>query len=243
MLHCRRRRRAGIRSDRTHACDGAGIAKTDAPWLGQGSAGRPPERNDRWGRGQTTPPTSNSASPPSLVPLALVFYGGLFGVALVWAWLAGRPLGFASAEAAQRGIRPLRDAGAGAAVGLAIVLLSGWFTQGTRTGDRLARALARLVGRRSLGECAALALASGIGEEAFFRGALQPQLGLLPTSLLFGLAHFAPRRDLLPWTAFSLAAGVALGWLFEATGNLVAPVIAHALVNAVNLRLLTRDYL
>jgi membrane protease YdiL (CAAX protease family) len=122
------------------------------------------------------------------------------------------------------------------------VFLSGWFTRATRSGERLARALARLIGQRTLGECVALALVSGIGEEAFFRGALQPQLGLVGASLLFALAHFAPRRELLPWTAFSLAAGFALGWLFEATGNLVAPIVAHAVVNAINLRLLSRDY-
>ena len=83
---------------------------------------------------------------------------------------------------------------------------------------------------------------SAVAEEAFFRGALQPQLGLPATSLLFALAHFAPRRDLLPWTAFALAAGFALGALFEATGNLVAPTLAHAVVNAINLWLLSRDY-
>jgi membrane protease YdiL (CAAX protease family) len=176
------------------------------------------------------------------VRLALAFYGCLLAVALVWAWLAGRPLLFANADAAQRGIDPLRDAAAGAALGLATVFLSGWFTRATRSGERLARALARLLGRRTLGECVVLALVSGIGEEAFFRGALQPQLGLVGASLLFALAHFAPRRDLLPWTVFSLAAGFALGWLFEATGNLVAPIVAHAVVNAINLRLLSRDY-
>jgi membrane protease YdiL (CAAX protease family) len=176
------------------------------------------------------------------VRLALVFYGGLLAAAVAWAWLADRSLVFASAEAARRGVAPLRDAGAGALVGFAVVLLSGWLTRRTRAGDELARALARLVGRRTTGECVALALASGIGEEAFFRGAMQPHLGLVATSLLFALAHFVPRRDLLPWTAFSLAAGFALGGLFEATGNLVAPVVAHAVVNAVNLRLLSRDY-
>jgi membrane protease YdiL (CAAX protease family) len=180
--------------------------------------------------------------PPRLLRLALAFYGALLGAALLWARLADRPLLFASAEAAARGVDPLRDAGAGALVGIVVVLLSGWFTRATRAGDRLARALANLVGRRSLGECVALALASGVGEEAFFRGAMQPQLGLVATSACFALAHFAPRRDLLPWTAFSLAAGLALGGLFEATGNLVAPVVAHAVVNAVNLRLLSRDY-
>jgi membrane protease YdiL (CAAX protease family) len=122
------------------------------------------------------------------------------------------------------------------------VLLSGWLTRATRKGDRLARALAAVLGRRTPLECAALALASGIGEEVFFRGAMQPALGLVGTSVLFALAHFAPKRELLPWTGFSLAAGLVLGALFEATGNLVAPVVAHAFVNAVNLHLLSRDY-
>ena len=184
----------------------------------------------------------DSASPPSLLRVALAFYGCLLAAALGWAWLEGRPLLFASAEAARRGVRPLPDAAAGAALGLLVVLLSGWLTRRTRAGERLARALARLLGRRSAAECMALALASGIAEEAFFRGAMQPRLGLVATSLLFALAHFAPHRELLPWTAFSLAAGLALGALFDATGNLVAPVVAHAVVNAINLRLLSRDY-
>ncbi len=185
--------------------------------------------------------TPSSAPPASLLRLAVGFYGSLLAVALAWAWLDGRSLLFASADAAQRGIRPLADVGAGVAVGLAVVVLSDRFTRSTRTGERLARALAQILGRRTLGECVALALVSGIAEEAFFRGAMQPRLGLVATSLLFALAHFAPRRDLLPWSAFSLAAGLVLGGLFDATGNLVAPVVAHAVVNAINLRLLSRD--
>ena len=74
----------------------------------------------------------------------------------------------------------------------------------------------------------------------FFRGALQPRVGLLPASLLFGLAHLAPRRDLALWAGFALLAGLILGALFEYTGNLLAPAIAHVLVNAVNLRWLSR---
>src|SRR5262245_7741534 len=112
------------------------------------------------------------ALPISLLRLALVFYGALLGVAVVWARLAERPLFFASAEAAARGVDPLGDAGAGLLLGLVVVLLSGWLTRATRAGDRLARALGQLVGRRSTGECAALAFVSSIGEEAFFRGAM-----------------------------------------------------------------------
>jgi len=87
----------------------------------------------------------------------------------------------------------------------------------------------------------ALAL-SGLDDRVVeFRGALQPWLGYVAASLLFGLAHFVPRRELWPWTGFAVLAGFGLGWLFEATGNLVAPVVAHIGVNGINLRRLTRD--
>jgi membrane protease YdiL (CAAX protease family) len=177
-----------------------------------------------------------------LVWLAVAFYGVLFALALGWTALAGRSLLYADAQAAARGIATLRDLAVGAATGLAVIALSAELARRTAWGDRLARALAHVLGRLSLAECIGLALLSGVAEEAFFRGALQPQVGLLAASALFALAHFAPRRDLLPWTLFSFAAGLALGGLFAWTGNLVAPVVAHALVNAVNLRVLAVRY-
>ena len=113
-------------------------------------------------------------------------------------------------------------------------------TARTRFGAALARELAEALGPLTLFECMALAVLSGFAEEAFFRGALQPRLGWLAASLAFGLAHYAPRRSLLPWTGFALLAGLLLGALFAATGNLVAPIAAHIAINAVNLRRLTR---
>ena len=44
-------------------------------------------------------------------------------------------------------------------------------------------------------------------------------------------------------TGMAVAAGFLLGGLFLATGNLAAPVVAHFVVNAVNLRALSRRYL
>jgi membrane protease YdiL (CAAX protease family) len=178
-----------------------------------------------------------------LVRAAGVFYGLLVLAALLWrgAW-AGESLLYSGSEAAAAGLFPLRDACVGAAAAAAVIALSWVVTRRTAWGERLARALAALIGRPSVAQIAALALASGVGEEAFFRGALQPRVGLVPASLIFGLAHFIPRREFLPWTGFSIAAGFLLGALFAATGNLVAPVVAHVLVNGVNLTLLTRDY-
>src|SRR5262245_55054097 len=206
-----------------------------------GGTGAPAERNRSEGVGANES-GSLRASPPSIVRLALGFYAALLAAAVVWAQLAGRSLFWASAEAAQRGVAPWADPGAGAAVGLAFVAASRGWTRHTRSGERLARALAAALGPLGARECLVLALASGLAEEAFFRGAMQPQLGLFASSLVFALAHAVPRRDLWPWTLFALAAGLALGALFDATGNLVAPVVAHVVVNALNLRLLARDY-
>ena len=59
-------------------------------------------------------------------------------------------------------------------------------------------------------------------------------------SILFGACHFLPRRELALWSVYAVAMGFAFGWLFEATGHLLAPIAAHVLVNAVNLPRLAR---
>lgn len=187
-------------------------------------------------------PEGKSAPRPALLRLALVFYGLLLAAALGWGALAGRSLFYTGPAAAARGVEPWNDVGLGLLAGGVVVLLSRQLTRHTLWGQRLAFVLGSLLGQLSVAECVLLAALSGVAEEAFFRGALQPQVGLVAASLLFGLAHFAPRRELLPWTAFSVAAGFLLGTLFDATGNLVAPVLAHALINAVNLRFLAVRY-
>jgi len=185
---------------------------------------------------------SPDRAPISLVRTAIFVYGALLGVALLWAALAGDSLVYATADAARRGVRPLRDVGLGLVAGTLVILLSDQLTRHTRAGDALARALADTLGRLAPAQCALLAGLSGVAEEAFFRGVLQPWLGLVAASLLFGLAHVVPRRELLPWPAFAVAAGFLLGILFEVTGNLVAPITAHATINAVNLYLLSTRY-
>lgn len=187
------------------------------------------------------PPQERAAA--RLVRTAAVFYGVLLLLALAWrtVW-AGESLLYAGPEAAVHGVSWLRDVGVGAAAAALVIVVSGELTERMRWGRRLAEHLAALVGRPSSGQIALLALCSGIAEEAFFRGALQPRVGLVAASLLFGLAHFVPRRELLPWTAFSVVAGFLLGALFEGTGNLVAPIVTHVGINGVNLHLLVRRY-
>jgi len=181
-------------------------------------------------------------APPRIVVSALVFYGLILAAALLWSWFSGDSLLYASAEAAAVGVDWTRDIAAGAAAAAIAIVLSQQLTLRTDWGDRMARMMAVILGRLDWPRCLLLAVLSGIAEEALFRGALQPRIGLVGASLLFGLAHFAPRRELVPWTVLSLVAGFALGGLFAATGNLVAPVVAHAGINAVNLRFVTARY-
>ena len=171
-----------------------------------------------------------------LVRVGVVFYGLLFAAALLWARLEARPLALVPSSSSPQGVQWVRDLWLGLAVGAALVLASRALTAASAAGRALADALALLLGRPGPGACVVLAVASGVAEEAFFRGALQPRVGLVAASLIFALAHFVPRRAFLPWPAFAFAAGLSFGALFEATGNLLAPMLAHACVNALNLR-------
>jgi len=84
-----------------------------------------------------------------------------------------------------------------------------------------------------------LAMSSGFCEEVFFRGVLQSQLGLLPTSILFGLFHCPSPRH-LSYGLWALSAGLLFGWLRNWTGSLWAPIIAHTLSNLIAISMLRR---
>jgi membrane protease YdiL (CAAX protease family) len=96
--------------------------------------------------------------------------------------------------------------------------------------------LAQALGPLSGSEAFALALLSGFAEELFFRGAVQGTLGVVGATILFGLLHSGPGKELRLWTLFALLAGGVLGLLMHWRGNLLGPVAGHFLVNAVNLR-------
>lgn len=171
---------------------------------------------------------------------ALFFYGGLGCVALVW-------------RMSTPGVSILHPPGhpetleglggaivAGIVLGLVSLGLSELLTRFSRLGEALADTLGESLTGITAADGILLAFASGIAEEMFFRGALQPAVGLVWASLVFGACHFLPRRELALWSLYAVAMGFAFGWLFEATGHLAAPIAAHVLVNAVNLPRLAR---
>jgi membrane protease YdiL (CAAX protease family) len=92
-----------------------------------------------------------------------------------------------------------------------------------------------LLGPLSGLEIAAYAVLSGVAEELFFRGAMQPALGLGLTSLIFGAVHFGPTRSFWVWTVWAGAMGLVFGTLVALTGNLYGAVLAHLVINYENL--------
>jgi len=178
-------------------------------------------------------------APGTLVRAGVAFYGVLFGLAWLWC-VAIRHRSLVVAPGGS--IRWMRDVAAGAIAAGVVIALSAALTERTSIGRSLARALGETLGPLALRDCLVLAVVSGLGEEAVFRAALQPEVGLAVASVIFAAAHFVPRRGLWPWSVFALGAGFLLGALYDATGNLVAPVVAHAGINAVNLRRLSQRF-
>jgi membrane protease YdiL (CAAX protease family) len=97
----------------------------------------------------------------------------------------------------------------------------------------------RMVKEWSVADAAAVAVFSGLAEEALVRALLQPIIGLLPAALLFAALHFLPDRRLWLWPVLALVLGVVLGKLFEA-GGYPAAAAAHVTINAVSLIRLQR---
>jgi membrane protease YdiL (CAAX protease family) len=79
----------------------------------------------------------------------------------------------------------------------------------------------------------AISLSAGLVEELFFRGFLQPRLGVWLTTALFVLAHAAYGAPAMFVTVAFLS--LAYGWLARRRGSVWAAAAAHALFDAVQL--------
>lgn len=104
----------------------------------------------------------------------------------------------------------------------------------------LHREFRAILGRPNFDELLVLAAASAIGEEIFFRGAMLDAWGPWLSSLVFALLHVPPRREFWPWTVSAGLLGLGLAALTLWTGNLGAAVVAHFVINLINLAYITR---
>jgi len=171
------------------------------------------------------------AASARLLPLAVLGEGALIVLGGIWIYAGHLPVRFGDPAVAVA-------AGAGTALGLSTA--QWWLQRHAPNVPPVARLrqltrtlLVPLFAPLSLPELAAISVLAGLGEEIFFRGAMQPALGWPIATLAFALAH-ATRRS---WTlaVWALAAGAGLAALAIATDGLLAPIVAHAVYDFVAL--------
>lgn len=161
---------------------------------------------------------------------------------IVTAWTLSRVLDIAP----HWGDHPGRDIAIGFAGALLLAALnflmltrapSNWLVDGVRAVYH--EVLIPLFARFDAGSALAVGIVAGLGEEWLFRGVLQPLVGWVAASVMFGLAHVGG-RNMLPFGVWASVMGLALGALANATGGLTAPVVAHGLYDILALAYLRR---
>lgn len=189
--------------------------------------------------------TSRSTLPSHarITTLAAIVYAPLTLIALAWAWLGGPRYAWELGAAWMTGAYPRRllvSLMLGLALGLVVVALTRQLVARMRWARELHRELSSILGELSPRQITWLALSSGFAEELFFRGAMQPVLGLWLTSLIFGAVHVGPKRVFVAWAVWAFVMGVLLGAIFELTGVLWGSVLAHVWINQRNMRFIHR---
>jgi membrane protease YdiL (CAAX protease family) len=171
---------------------------------------------------------------PRFVRLAVAFYSALLLVAALLGVLWGR-------NVFVLGDGPLLSLSIGVATACGTVASGIILFRLVPALRKLSEELAPLLVDGARGrDLVLVSVASGMGEEVLFRGALQPVLGIVLTSLLFGVLHVGPDRRYLIWTLWAVGAGFLFGFLYLWTDGLLAPITAHVLHNAATLLLWKR---
>lgn len=129
----------------------------------------------------------------------------------------------------------------GLALAVAVIATTRVAVARFRWARRLHRELRPVARDLSLSHILLLAGLSSLGEELLFRGLATPLAGVLLSAVLFGLAHQIKGPSRWVWAGWATGVGAGLGAIFALTGSLVGPLLAHAIVNAVNLSYL-RDH-
>jgi CAAX protease family protein len=176
---------------------------------------------------------------------AALVYGILAILAIVVGVARGNPNIYHYPEVLLSGPLPLigrsiLGGAAGITFGLGIAWLSRFSVYRFKWSRSLHTEFRGLFGPLRGFDILAFAAISAVAEEMFFRGAVQPILGIGLTSLIFGALHVAPGRKFIPWPFQAIVMGFAFGGLYWLSGDLSAPIMAHFTINYQNLHFINR---
>ncbi|MDQ6418267.1 type II CAAX endopeptidase family protein [Paenibacillus sp. LHD-117] len=90
----------------------------------------------------------------------------------------------------------------------------------------------RIFRTRAVWHIAVISLVVAICEELLFRGAIQHAIGPYWTSIVFATIHVRYLRHWIP-TGLVFSISYGLGWVYEQSGTLWAPIIAHFAIDFV----------
>jgi membrane protease YdiL (CAAX protease family) len=90
----------------------------------------------------------------------------------------------------------------------------------------------RIFRTRPIWHIIVISLAVSVCEEILFRGTLQFAIGPYWTSIIFAAIHVRYLRHWVP-TGLVFTISYGLGWIMIQTGTLLAPILAHFLIDLV----------
>jgi membrane protease YdiL (CAAX protease family) len=197
-----------------------------------------------------------SSDDPATVVAALV--GDLAWLAFMVAWLQRWHPDWRARIGVTFGRSGARDAGFGVVAGLLLypviafvvaipltILFSALSGSDATTPDQLPQNLSTA---QAVASVLLAVIVAPIAEELFFRGVLFRSLrdrhgfwiGALVSAFVFGAVHYVPAawQDTLLLQSIMVFTGVALAWIYERRGNLIATVAAHMAFNTVGIVLI-----
>jgi membrane protease YdiL (CAAX protease family) len=197
-----------------------------------------------------------SSDDPATVYVGII--GDVAWLAFMLVWLSRWHPGWRERIGVFLGSRGLRDALIGAGGGLLlypliaiVVALPLTYLFRTVSGseattpDQLPQ---HLNTAESMASVVLAVLVAPVAEELYFRGIVFRSLrdrhgfwlGAIVSGLIFGAVHYvpAPWQDFMLLQSIMVFTGIALAWIYERRGNLVADIAAHMAFNAVGVALI-----
>ena len=188
------------------------------------------------------PPVPSRERAEWFIRTAVLFESFLAFVAIGLGWAVGVAPWISASWESGSPLEIFRAIGIGALATLPLLAAFLWMQHAQWEGlndlsEFMERQIIPLFQKATVVELLLISLAAGVGEEALFRGVIQtflqqligtdnsPVVPIVLASLLFGVVHFMTKEYFL----ISAVMGAYLGLWFWWTGDLIVPIVIHAL--------------